>query len=107
MNTNDPASTPWQQRAMLRPILDHARQPRWLEKPVHDALLIDDMEQERGWVASSTVELAYTNERAKAGTQSLRLRTTLRDAAYIAANRLPNGSFTGAGPYAAVDIDIP
>ena len=43
----------------------------------------------------------------KAGTRSLRLRTTLRDADYIAANRLPNGSFIGTGPYAAVDVDIP
>ena len=57
MSTTEPSSTPWPQHPLLRPNLEHARQARWLAKPVHDLLLIDDMEQARGWVASSTVDL--------------------------------------------------
>ncbi len=106
-STTEPSSTAWPHHQLIRPVLEHARQLRWLEKPVRDTLLLDDMEQERNWTASSTVELSYTTERAKAGTRSLRLRTTVYNADHIAASRLPNGSFSGMGSYAAVDVNIP
>jgi hypothetical protein len=83
-------------RTLLVPDLAHSLDQRCRAKPVLASLLIDDMEQETGWISSPAVTLGYTTDRAHTGTRSLRFRTLLRNEDYIRASRAPNGSFTGA-----------
>jgi hypothetical protein len=76
----------------------------WLKKPVLDSLLIDDMEQDRGWVATNIGEISYTRDRAKDGKRSLRFRTPLRDTAHYQRNRTKWNTYTGGvGGYSGVE----
>ncbi|MEO5714880.1 MAG: glycoside hydrolase family 9 protein [Luteolibacter sp.] len=56
---------------------------KWEKKPVLESLLVDDMESDRGWKATSIGEAGYTQDRAKDGKRSLRFRTSIRDTAYL------------------------
>jgi hypothetical protein len=46
---------------------------RWLRKPVHEFLVLDDMEQPGHWTHRGHGRMEFTRERARAGVQSLRL----------------------------------
>jgi len=46
---------------------------RWLQKPVLESRLLDDMENPSTWKFEGTGEMSFTTERAKDGKQSLRL----------------------------------
>jgi hypothetical protein len=46
---------------------------RWLRKPVHEFLVLDDMEQTDLWAHRGHGRMEFTRDRAKAGTRSLRL----------------------------------
>ena len=85
------------QRSLLKADLTRLLDQPNLSKPVHDSMIVDDMEQDGGWHASDVVSLTYTTERAKTGSRSLRFRTQLRNEAYIRSARAKNGSFTGQG----------
>ncbi len=50
---------------------------RWLQKPVLETRLLDDMENPSTWVHSGFGEMTFTTERAIDGRQSLRLQGTL------------------------------
>ena len=80
---------------LLQPNLSHSLGVRCLTKPVLATQVIDDMEAEKGWVASPVVKLSYTEERSKSGKRSLRFSTLMRNEEYIKSQRSPNGSFTG------------
>ena len=80
---------------LLQPNLSHSLSVRCLTKPVLATQVIDDMEAEKGWVASPVVKLSYTEERSKSGKRSLRFSTLMRNEEYIKSQRTPNGSFTG------------
>lgn len=80
---------------LLQPNLSHSLSVRCLTKPVLATQVIDDMESEKGWVASPVVKLSYTEERSKSGKRSLRFSTLMRNEEYIKSQRSPNGSFTG------------
>ncbi len=57
---------------------------KWAKKPLLDSRVIDDMEGQGKWTVTSIGEMSYTQERAKDGKQSLRVRTSVRDEAYLA-----------------------
>ena len=82
-------------RALLQPDLSRALDVRCLSKHVYDELLIDDMEQDGRWKASSVVTLSFTTERHRNGTRSMRFHTLLRNEDYIRHARNENGSFVG------------
>ena len=67
---------------------------RYLAKPVHESVVLDDMESDGGWRLSGIGTLTYTTERAIDGKRSLRFRTELRDEAHLKAN-FKNGTFAG------------
>src|SRR5207249_9277349 len=48
---------------------------RWLSKPVLESRLLDDMEQSNHWSHHGQGEMTLSNERAKDGKQSVRLRS--------------------------------
>ena len=56
---------------------------KWEKKPVLESRLVDDMEGEGRWKVTGIGEMSYTQERARDGKQSLRFRTSVRDAAYL------------------------
>jgi hypothetical protein len=89
--------TRWPSRALLAPDLSCSRDTRNLAKTAHEQIVLDDMENDGAWTASPPVTLAYSTERARTGTRSLRMRVALRNEEYIRRSRLPNGSFTGLG----------
>jgi len=51
---------------------------RWLNKPVLEARLLDDMEATNHWSHVGEGEMSFTTERAKDGKQSVRLRSPTR-----------------------------
>lgn len=53
---------------------------RWLNKPVLDSRLLDDMEDPSTWSFEGVGEMSFTNERAIDGTPSLRLRAKTKTA---------------------------
>ncbi|MFN9369108.1 MAG: glycoside hydrolase family 9 protein [Planctomycetia bacterium] len=78
---------------------------RWLQKPVLDTLLIDDMEQDGGWVATGIGQRDYTTDVAKDGKRSLRFRTGLRDPDHFRRHRTAWDSYTGGvGGYSGVEL---
>ncbi|MFZ5831402.1 MAG: glycoside hydrolase family 9 protein [Planctomycetota bacterium] len=79
----------------LKAVEEHSQLHRWKQKPVHRSLVVDDMEQDRGWKGSGIGQLSYTSERAHGGRQAVRFRTSLRDEAYLEKNRNALGSFEG------------
>jgi Glycosyl hydrolase family 9/Cellulase N-terminal ig-like domain len=91
----------WQARWPIRPLLK-ADLTKLLDqkgraKPVHERRLIDDMEADAGWEASTTVALSYSSEYVRSGTRSLRFSALLRNEDYIRVARRPNGTFKGDG----------
>lgn len=86
----------WPVHELLQPNMENALFVRNLDKPVEEALMIDDMESDLGWEASSVVQMGYTKERAKKGSRSLRFSTEQRNEEYIQSSRNPNGSFSGS-----------
>jgi hypothetical protein len=68
---------------------------QWEKKPVHDKMLLDDMESGTGWLSAGIGEVTYTKDRSKDGSQSLRFRTSLRDEEHYRENRTEWGSFGG------------
>jgi hypothetical protein len=68
-------SAVWPRRRLMMENLADSMEAKFLAKPVHDFLLIDDMEAEGRWTASLAVTIQYTTERARQGTRSLRFRT--------------------------------
>jgi hypothetical protein len=87
----------WPVRTLLTPDLSQSLDRRNLAKVVHARRVLDDMESDGGWTPSGVVSLAYTTERARSGTRSLRMRTALRNEDYIARSRQANGTFSGQG----------
>ncbi len=87
----------WPIRPLLKADLRQLLDTKNRLKPVHDRLVIDDMESDGGWVASNVVTLGYTTDRARSGTRSLRFSTLLRNEDYIRAARRSNGTFTAGG----------
>lgn len=67
----------------------------WEKKPVAASLLIDDMENDKGWKVTGIGEMTYTTERSKDGKRSLRFRTSLRDEDHYRKNRTAWNSFSG------------
>src|ERR1700761_747650 len=65
--------------ALMMPNLDHSLAVRCLKKTVLGSQTIDDMETDRGWIASPVVKLSYTQERAKSGSRSMRFSTLMRN----------------------------
>ncbi|MFC0681532.1 glycoside hydrolase family 9 protein [Lysobacter korlensis] len=98
MTSESPApasSYGWQSHAILAANLDHALFTRNLDKPVEYFRLIDDMETDLGWTASSALSLSYTSDRCRSGTRSLRLSFEQRNEDHVRSARAANGSFTG------------
>ncbi len=87
-------SSPWPRRALMEAPVENSLDYCYVSKPVHQSAVVDDMETDGNWSASGIGTIAYTTERAKSGKRSLRFRTSMRDEAYIAANR-KGGSFAG------------
>ena len=83
-------------RELIKPDIARSRDWRNLHKPVRDRRVLDDMEGEGGWTATPAVRFAYSTERARTGTRSLRMSVLQRDEAYIRSARQPNGSFSGS-----------
>jgi Glycosyl hydrolase family 9/Cellulase N-terminal ig-like domain len=81
----------WPKRSLMLEVLENSMDARFLSKPVHESLLVDDMETDRGWVPSPAVKMEYTTERAKQGNRSLRFRTN-----QIAGAGQYGGGVTGA-----------
>ncbi len=82
-------------RTLLKPNLSHSLGTRCLTKPIFASHTIDDMESNPGWIASPVVQLTYTHDRAKSGTQSMRFSTLIRNGEFIAKTRTKEGFFTG------------
>jgi hypothetical protein len=80
---------------LMAPHLDHSLAVRCLKKTVFSNQTIDDMETDRGWVASPVVKLSYTNERMKSGTRSMRFSTLMRNDEFIKSARSKSGHFSG------------
>jgi hypothetical protein len=100
------ASNPtWPVRPLMKPNLENSLDFKCLSKPVHETLIIDDMEKEGKWTASPVVRMEYTTDRAKAGTRSLRFRVNQRNEEYIKKSRQKNGSFTGNAVNFATEPD--
>ncbi|MBC2664188.1 glycoside hydrolase family 9 protein [Novosphingobium flavum] len=97
----DSAASLWQGRWPVRPLLQadlsKLLDEKGRHKPVHDRHVLDDMEDDAGWIASPAVQLGYTSERSRVGTRSLRFSTLLRNEEHIRAARRPNGTFQGDG----------
>ena len=94
-----PASSySWPVRALLQPDLRYSLDARDLTKRVRGSLVVDDMERDRGWVASDVVQLSYTGDRARQGRRSLRFSTEQLNLRYVRSSRRPNGSFSGNAP---------
>jgi hypothetical protein len=80
---------------------------KWEKKPVLDSLLLDNMEQERGWRVTGIGEMSYTTDRSRDGKQSLRFRTSLRDTAHYRQYRSDWNSFNGLqGGSSSVEINF-
>ncbi|MCE5306150.1 MAG: glycoside hydrolase family 9 protein [Acidobacteriales bacterium] len=84
----------WPRRPLLEARYEDSMMYRYLSKPVHESVLLDDMETDRGWRMSGIGTLTYTTDRAIDGKRSLRFQTQLRDEAHLKAN-YQNGTFTG------------
>lgn len=98
-STAAPASMySWPVHALLQPDLRFSLDAHDLTKTVLNTLIVDDMERDKGWVASKAVQLGYTEERARQGRRSLRFSTEQRNMRYIRSSRRPNGSFSGYAP---------
>lgn len=68
--TDGPATLP----TMPMPIeFNDTIKHRWLNKPVLESQLLDDMEKPENWAHHGFGKMAFTQERAKDGTRSLRL----------------------------------
>ncbi|MDA8350295.1 MAG: glycoside hydrolase family 9 protein [Pseudomonadota bacterium] len=94
-----PASSySWPVRALLQPDLRYSLDAFDLTKRVLGSLVIDDMEHDKGWVASDVVQLSYTGDRARQGCRSLRFSTEQLNLRYVRSSRRPNGSFSGSAP---------
>jgi hypothetical protein len=89
------ANAEFPRRALMKPIVENSLEYRLLSKPVQESMILDDMESDRGWRAEGIAKFEYTNERARAGTRSLRMRCSERDEQHIRRNRDANGNFYG------------
>jgi hypothetical protein len=69
----------WEKHALLRPNLENSIEAKYLSKPVHASMMIDDMETDKGWKPNSVVQMEYTTERAKSGTRSLRFKASQKN----------------------------
>jgi hypothetical protein len=79
---------------------------KWLKKPVLDSLMIDDMEQNKGWTNYGIGEISYTQDRAMDGNRSIRFHTYLRDYDHYKRNHTPWDSFTaGIGGFTHMRMD--
>lgn len=74
----------------------HSLMAKWENKQVLDKKLIDDMEQDKGWVVDGIGQMSYTNERAHDGERAMRFRTSLRDEQHYRDNRSAWDSFNGS-----------
>jgi hypothetical protein len=68
---------------------------RWEKKAVLGTLLVDDMENDKGWKVTGIGEMNYTEDRSRDGKKSLRFRTSLRDEEHYSKNRSEWNSFIG------------
>jgi hypothetical protein len=73
------SSAQWTKRALLRPNLENSIEAKYLSKPAHASMMIDDMETDRGWKANPVVQMEYTTERAKSGKRSLRFKASQKN----------------------------
>ena len=77
----------------------------WSKKSVPDTRLVDNMENESGWMVTGIGEMSYSTERSKDGKKSLRFRTSLRDEEHYKKNRTEWGSMSGTqGGNASVQL---
>jgi hypothetical protein len=84
----------WPQRPLMEATFADSMEYRYLSKQVYESSVVDDMEADGSWSVSGIGTIAYTTQRAKDGKRSLRFRTSMRDEAYLKANR-KEGSFAG------------
>src|SRR5208283_4224424 len=64
-------------RAPMQARFQDSAMYRWLQKPVLETRLLDDMENPATWAHSGFGEMTFTRERAIDGHESLRLQGTL------------------------------
>lgn len=62
-------------RVPMAPRYEDSAYYRWLNKPVLESRLLDDMENLKTWIKPTHGEIGLTTERAWDGTHSLRLRS--------------------------------
>jgi hypothetical protein len=84
----------WPQHPLMEATFENSMEYRYLSKQVYESSVVDDMEADGSWSVSGIGTIAYTTQRAKDGKRSLRFRTSMREEAYIKANR-KEGSFVG------------
>ena len=74
-------------RPLMEPVYEHSMMKRYLEKEVHESVVLDDMESDRGWrITEGRGDLSYTAEIARTGTRSMQLRIPMRDEEFLRAN---------------------
>ncbi len=88
------AAAEFPQRPLMQANEAGSMMHRYLAKPVHESLLIDDMESDHGWTLTGIGSMGYTSERAVDGKRSLRFRTLMRDEKSLQAD-FKNGTFAG------------
>jgi hypothetical protein len=79
---------------------------RYLSKEVHESVVLDDMETDRGWQVTGIGEMAYTAEFVRTGRRSLELRIPMRDEEHLAAHRKDGSLSIGQGGYAAATLPL-
>lgn len=80
----------------LEPNMENALVTKWAQKEVLDSLLLEDMEGNGRWeVKKGPVDISYTVERCKDGSQSLRYHMSMLDREHIKANRKPKDAYNG------------
>jgi hypothetical protein len=77
----------------MEAVYEHSMMKRYLEKEVHERLVLDDMATDRGWRHSGIGEMHYTAEIARTGSRSLEVRVPFRDEEYLRAHS-EHGSLT-------------
>ena len=93
-------------RPLMEPVYDHSMMKRYLEKEVHESVVLDDMESDRGWrITEGRGELSYTAEIARTGTRSMQLRIPMRDEEYLRAHS-QNGSLTSYAANVAAQLSF-
>ncbi|MCK4375214.1 MAG: glycoside hydrolase family 9 protein, partial [Candidatus Brocadiae bacterium] len=96
-------------RPLMEASYENSLMRRYLSKEVHESVVLDDMESDRGWRVAGIGELSYTAEIARTGRHSMQLRIPMRDEEYLRAHSR-DGSLTckqGGSVSATLKFDPP